>query len=340
MRRLLPSQRLCITTGEVRPRRLLPPIDPYRSYEETLDLLGRSLIAALRRLPTAGGRLWLSLSAGYDSRIVLAAARAGGVEATAFTRVADRTSLADRLLPPRLARVAGYEHVFLARGRPAPTRRGLLEQHSTGHVSDGDAAPLLQGQRDAAAGIAAGGWCFEVGKAPYRWLPPQLPEDPLAAAIHVARRFGEPPDTTAVQGLSEWLAWVRVTPHEQLDWRDRFHIEQRLAGWQSSKEQLYDMARLERCPVLNAARSYAIVLGLDEPARQGKQPQVDLLRRMAPELLEYPINPPDRYFGVLRAVTTRFRFPAETYRRAEMKVRRALGALAARRDPRWRRMEP
>lgn len=76
-------------------------------------LLKQSLITELRRLPTAGSIPWLGLTAGFDSRLMLAIAHCAGIAVRPFTRVAGRMSVADRLLPPKLARELGFEHVFV-----------------------------------------------------------------------------------------------------------------------------------------------------------------------------------------------------------------------------------
>lgn len=51
MYRLLPSQAIALDSGDIQPRPLMPPIEPARGYDETLDLLKRSLVTAMRQLP-------------------------------------------------------------------------------------------------------------------------------------------------------------------------------------------------------------------------------------------------------------------------------------------------
>lgn len=98
--RLLPSQVLDVRDGTPGPRPLLPPIEPGRPYDETLELLQGALVEALRRLPATPQPLALALSAGLDSRVVLAAAERAAVPYVPFTRIAARMSPADRLIPP------------------------------------------------------------------------------------------------------------------------------------------------------------------------------------------------------------------------------------------------
>lgn len=308
MSRLLPSQVLALDTGRVLPRPLMPPIDPSRGFDETLTLLNQCLVTALQRLPVAGKDLWLGLTGGFDSRLMLAVAYSAGVNVKPFTRVAGRMSVADRLLPPKLTQELGLEHVFVRGHRRGRVRSNLVAEHCAGHVSEGDAEPFLVGVRDSLDGVSFGGHGFELASGFWnlRLLSDRC-DDPEVGSQQLARLFAEPLHSTATTGIRDWLEWALRTPHEHLDWRDRFFIEQRQAGWLSSKEQLYDLGEVERFFPLNAAHTSALLLGLEERQRLGSVVQVELARRIAPELLRYPFNPPDRHFGVVKAFAVRSR---------------------------------
>lgn len=320
--RLLPSQVINLNDSSIRSRPLMPPIDPSRGYEETLELLKRSLVTTLKRLAEVGSKIWLGLSAGYDSRVILALSRYADIEIMPFTRVMARISVADRLLPPRLAHECGYDHVFIRGGRSYRERKHLVAGHTAGHVSTGDAEPFVMGVRAALEGIFIGGQCFAVGKVLWRHLLPDTFEDPEIGAYQIAQALGEPLASSATAGICEWLQWVQKTPQEHLDWRDRFYIEQRLAGWQSSKEQLFDLDRVERFFVINSARNYALLLELEESRRVGCQHHVELCRRVAPQLLNYPFNPDDLHFGILTAIASKsLDGPEYVYRKVARKLR-------------------
>jgi hypothetical protein len=336
IRRLLPSQVLDLDQGTVRPRPLLPPIDPDRGYDETLRLLADAFVTAIARLPEDENPLWLALSAGLDSRVVAAATERAGVRYVPFMRISARMSAGDRLITPRLARALGRELAVHRRGRRqrrATTRQRLplVMAHSADHVSEGDAQPLLHGVRDALEGISPGGWGFGVGKALGRQQLPARVSDPAEVARRLAEAMGEPAGSTAVDGLCEWLQWVVETPQKNLDWRDRLYIEQRMAGWQSSKEQVYDLVPLERFPAVNSARCYALLLELDEARRAVQQHQRDLVELLCPKLAAFPANPPESDLGRWRVATVRLRDdPALELRKV---AGRAVGALR-RRGPR------
>jgi hypothetical protein len=326
MRKVLPSQLLRFDGGLER-RPLLAGIEPGLGADRAIELLGRSLVTAFRRLSLTGAGPWLSLSAGADSRVALAAAHRAGVEPRPFTRVTPRVPFGDRALPPKLAAALGYRHSYLRARRPKPGRTELVEEHSAGHVSRGDAEPVILGVRDALDGISAGGECFPVANRACDGarIPPAALADPERCLEALAAAYGEASGSAAVGGLRRWLEWS-WSDRDRIDLRDRFCIEQHLAGWQSAKEQVYDLLPVERFFALNSARSYALLLGLDESLREGATLHTRLIDMLAPELMEEPFNPPERAFGLLRTTVVRSRDdPLYPVRRLARRVRRARG---------------
>jgi hypothetical protein len=322
----LPSQVLLLADGSVRPRPLLGHFDRERHYDENLGLLESALTTASRRL-SALGPVWLGLTAGADSRVVLAMTRAVDADVRAFTRCAARASVADRVLPPQLAAVVGVEHRYL-RGTRRQDARSLVDEHSGGHVGAGDAEPFLSGERGELEGFCVGGWGMAVGRD-FRTLP-ERESTPEADTALIARLLAVPRSRAAHAALGEWLAWVAETPEAGLTLRDRFTIEQRQAGWLAAKEQLYDLDPVERVVLVNARRTYALLLSLSEEVRVSRVWQYDLVRRAAPELAVYPYNPPDRHFGLARAAERRLRHPLASAQRLGRRARRTVNALAAR----------
>jgi hypothetical protein len=155
-------------------------------------------------------------------------------------------------------------------------------------------------------GTLLGGWAFDVGKATLRDKLPASFADPQDGARILVRAHREQSPGIAI-GFEEWLACAQRTPQKNLDWRDRFYLEQRLAGWQSAKEQVYDMQALERIPIVNSGRIYAAMLGIDEPTRVSRQHQRDLVERLCPRLARFPGNPAPRDLGLHRAIAAKLR---------------------------------
>lgn len=293
--RLLPSQALDIQRGKAMPRAWLPTISASDPHNGGIAWLGQALRAVLQNLTTCGGGpVHLGLTAGYDSRLMLAIALAADLPIHSFTRRTKRMSLADRFIPPQLVAGSGIPHQFLPEGSIATGMETLLKTHALDMVSRGDAAPLLRDGRASLNGINIGGHGFAIasGFANWRNLPDTLPETDLAVPL-ILDVINEPRRSPAATGLRDWVEWVQATPVPGLDWRDRMFIEQRQAGWLAAKEQLYDVKSLERFPILNSAEIYAGLLSIPEADRKGSKVQEQLIRMIYPPLSAAPYNPPD-----------------------------------------------
>lgn len=304
--RLLPSQVLKLQSGQVEARPLMPDIVLGRDYDMVLKQIQQGLETVLERLTALSTDLWLGMTAGYDSRLMLALSHKVGIPVRPFTRITARMSIADRIFPPKLSAECGYSHVFMRASKRYPDRQGLAMAQTGGHVSAGDAEPFVKGIRDHMQGISFGGHGFSVSSGFYKL--PELPSHitSIAEGIkYLSRVFQEPVHSSAMQGIHAWLSWVFDHSQEHLNWRDRFFIEQRQAGWLSSKEQLYDLNDLQRFPILNSAYLFSLLLSIEEEKRIGSKIQRELINRVNPQLSQYPYNPDDLYFGAWKVLRTK-----------------------------------
>lgn len=273
--RLLPSQVLHAPSGRITPRRLLPGSSG--SPEQRL-------VTAMRRLD---GPLWLPLTGGHDSRTLPAAASAAGVEVTTFTFISERTNEADRLLPPRLAAALGYAHHAFPAPPEDPKLVAVFEQHAAGHTVDGPRRQVPRRlwdlvPRDA---IVLGGACFGLARTTYQGQLPAVGGDAeqMAQAV-LAFRAGD------AEGTRAWTGWIEDHP-EPMDWRDRWYIEQRIAGWLSSNAQGVDITGRVQIHLANCAAFLAELLAVPVERRAGGADQIAMIERLAPELRGYPVNP-------------------------------------------------
>jgi hypothetical protein len=305
VQRLLPSQILNLAKNDIKPRPLMPPLEPEQDAQVLTERLNQHLTFSLKNHAQSGLPLWLGLSAGYDSRTLLAIAYHAGISLQTFTRITFRMSLGDRTLPPQLANATDYPHQFCRQRQGNAQRQKLAMTHTHYNVSVGDAQPFVRGVRSRLQGMCIGGQCFGIGKTMYRQIPPPI-SDPKTTAAQILKHFGERATQHGYNALMAWLEWALQTPQKHLDWRDRFSLEQRLAGWQSAKEQLYDLDNVQRGFPVNCSRIYSLLLSLPESDRTQYRHQIALIQRHAPALLHYPINPPDREIGLLRGLSLRF----------------------------------
>ena len=122
--------------------------------------------------------------------------------------------------------------------------------------------------------------------------------------------------------LQEWRAWTEISEHPEIDWRDRFYIEQRLGTWASSTEQALDLSPCVRVPLASCGRYMSAVLQIPEHIRQDSAHQVELIRRMATSLLEYPFNPKD---PLIRRIPRAMRKRYHSMRQAIFSAQRTAG---------------
>jgi hypothetical protein len=298
IRRLLPSQLLVLADGNVLPRRLFPELSGTFAYDGILDRLRENLATVLRGASAAiSGDLWLALSAGYDSRLLLAAARYAGVPVKTYTQVYPGISQADLTLPPELARAVGFTHSFISEGQFREELAAMHDRHTAGHSVDRDRRFISHGQFDWCRrdDVLLRGGALGAGKAVFWRKFPMEESRPTAPDVEtIMRRSGYEGATEGhplVSTLGEWIDWTHRTPHPELDWRDRLYLEQKLGGWLSSIEQGLDLIDAVSLQPANSGSYYAHVLQVPPEKRRTGQHHVDLIGSMAPELLEFPFSP-------------------------------------------------
>lgn len=316
--RLLPSQILNLHQASPRPRPLVRPLDSSPGDHSLIEELGVSLRTAITRFASlnAPHELTLLLSGGRDSRILLSMAAFAGVPANTFTRIHRRASLADRILPPRLSRMAGYPYRQQRQRGELPGRRQAILDHAGYNVAWLSAEEFVRGGSDPLSGIAVAGFCAELGRDR---LIPDVPLHQITGRL-IARHFHDDhPDLIAA--FDAWLGWRKAHPDPVLDLADYFFLEQRTAGRKGAKEQICDLFRVERIPPLNSMRLLGLIAHLSLEARREASWIPRLIRTGIPALLDEPINPRDADFGPIRG---RLLNPA-AYRRTASTLLRRLG---------------
>ncbi len=283
--RLLPSQVLGIEGLQVRSRPLTRE-DGDLSYADIIDRLEAILLNVVRQVD--GDRLLVALTGGTDSRVVLAAAHKAGLDVVAYTQETANLSHADQTLPPLLAEACGVPHLFVPRPRRLrrPQDVALYDTQVAGHVRDADRLFFGHGQFDflRQGDVLLRGIGFEVGRA---YLFEHLPDTIDNVHDYVSwLRSGDRRD----EGLAQWAAWIEAHP-QPMDWRDRAFRELRVAGWAGINESGLDLLPVRRLnpAIVGAYASTALQIPLE--LRRHAQHHVDLLERMAPRLLSWPINP-------------------------------------------------
>lgn len=145
----------------------------------------------------------------------------------------------------------------------------------------------------------AKGNCFEIGRCFY-WtkfsnvgqIEPPADPDQILAAFTFRSDWRPEPARLWRQALQSWIASLSDPVPLSMDWRDRFHLEQRLGSWNAIVQQGYDVfGSTFFCPG-NCLRLFDLLLRHEPARRQEGFAQREAIRLLAPELLKVPINPP------------------------------------------------
>jgi hypothetical protein len=264
----------------------------------------------------AAGPLSMNLTAGRDSRLILACARrhVGQIQ-FATTRLPDRTALIDCQIATVLARRHGLQHEVRALVSATEDElRVWLER--TGHCvagrtwrSAGISRPSRSSDRMNISGL-----CGEVGRA-FFWRPNDHGGATLSAETLLSR-MGFPAHPLLVERCEAWLR--EVTVRDAFALLDLLYLEQRVSCWAGPAAYGHVGSRCTVLP-LNHRRIFEAMLCLPPEYRREDGLAEDVIRARWPELLRVPFN---RYVGA-RAIV-------DDVRTASRRMYAKLGTLTRR----------
>ncbi len=291
IRHLLPNHTLDLTTG--RRRRYWPdgPIGRLELAEAADTLAG--LLTALYRAAAARFPLSLATTAGWDTRLILAACREFRDGMYFYTRrTADRS---DVTRVPRLMRRLGLPHHLISfpdRMDPEFARiynRNMTEAHDYWGRMCQSLYEVYPEERVCANGDSA-----EIARVRLR-LPPgeAVTARALAALTSTGKNYQDElrANPFVVRACAEWLAGVGEV--HDLHVLDLFYWEQ-YSGNFSAIGETEDGIVMEFFTPYNCRRLLTTMLAVDEKYRDHDRPQlyVEAIRRLWPEVLREPVNVP------------------------------------------------
>jgi hypothetical protein len=259
----------------------------------------RRLVAGTRALADWPGRpVVVPVTGGRDSRLVLAAALAAGIEFAAGTGGAQGDP--DVEMARRLCEAAGIDHALLPAdphgdvlARPAEAAR-LLALTAAGTASLADAIGFPMGPREGPLPIWLSGQGGEVARGYYGMG--QGDAEDLAALLYrrfVGRRPGrvEPLSETGrrlVEGqLAAWVREQLAAGIDPVDVPDVFYLLKRMGTWAGPTHGAVEFVRDTASP-LWSWRMLPFELGLTAGERAREHFHLRLLRELAPELVAIP----------------------------------------------------
>jgi len=292
VRCLLPNHLLDLGAGAARRfwpgPDALPPGLPLEAAVAASAHRLRGLVEGARRRFT----LAVPLTAGWDSRLMLALARDFAAQATCFTLTYPTAPADSRdvTVPARLLRRLGVPHRIVPYPRAAdePFRARFRENaDAVKEAYCGDAQAMRDHLPDGVTCLT--GDVAEIVKCFWR-LPGRAdaevtPEDLGALSLVGTHPF-------ARRAFDEWLAGA---PRRGLPLLDLFCWEQMAGRWQAQIRAEYDLVQESFAP-LDCRTLLAGLLSVEESARQAPDFRFfrALIGQLWPEVLSEPINPPER----------------------------------------------
>ncbi len=322
VQRLLPNHRLALGSFEAR-RDHLGPEPGSVTLEEAAEAVISAVRAVARAFADPG--LLVGLTAGYDSRMLLAALRPY-TETTEFvTSITSKrgANLVDVRAAQALARRYGLIH-SVAERRPATEaeRREWLER--TGWVAAGGRTEHMPDKRtryepgtrrgrvidedgEAEKKVFAHGATGALTKAKY-WQGRADLDAPLTARELVSR-VGAPAVPSVLSSAEAWLA--SVPNGNRVRTLILLYLEQRIGAW-ASPALLSDAGSVPTVYPLNSRDAIDALLGVSAEERIDGAIHKAVIQRAWPELLELPFNEPVGWHRVRRDVTWMVKNPRFT----------------------------
>jgi hypothetical protein len=317
VKHLLPNHWLDLSSGRCQrfwPDKPIPAVTVDQAVETTSSLLQGFMQGAVERFDLA-----VSLTAGLDSRVVLAASRAIRDKITVMTvRQVDK--------PERHTDVTVAAQVLSTVGMPHDVIRssllvdddflGSFKKNTTlpHYIYAADAQAILR--RYCRKKVVAVGSVSEIGRLSFR-AQLNKPETEAITSHDLAKlqKMGAQP--FAVSAFDDWLQDLG-NPHN-IPVLDMFEWEQGHGCWLAMTQLEFDIAWRDLLAPFNCRDLLVTLLGVDQQHRC--KPQYTLYRgiiqHLWPELLNVPINPQDKApLNLGRMIRSRIPYPVKKiYRR-------------------------
>jgi hypothetical protein len=304
IRRLLTSQHLSI--DDFRP--VATFLVSKASSPDPIGEIATALRSIFRGFREKGEQVWIGLTGGCDSRLLLATAVAEGVNTIAFT-FAGRFVPDETGLTTRIAALANVPYRVIGPRQVVRDDLDYLVWQSIGQCAGLDIDICASGLwRDIPAdALVIRGLGGEFGRQFYHRVLPDNDwldsTDRSQLYIRLARPWVRGRQPEIQRAFEEWLAWVAETPFE-FDPRDRLYLEQRIGAWGSSNEQALSATQRRRINPMNADYIYARMNLIPEPMKRTDDWQKNIIKQLAPQLLEVPFYKEHYLQKVSRFATT------------------------------------
>lgn len=286
--RLLPNHRIDLARGIFRrfwPREEIAETDDPEAVTAAFTELVQRQIGILARGPR---RVALALTAGRETRMMLATARGALDKVDPLTIVGSDRHATDTLVARRIAKRFGLNHRELPRQTASAAQQQLFLQRIGHCAGDSNVQFHPSVWPIAETHVFVGGLGGEVGRG-FFWRPADDAATPLAAQMLI-RRFGLRDSGEAAARLAarleDWLAALSWS--NSLHRLDLIYLEHRLGPW-GGAQFCGDPTLVRHAPMLTQA-GVRMMISLPPAWKRGNRLGSRVVAREWPELEEIPYN--------------------------------------------------
>ena len=287
LNRLLPNHYLDLNSWEMH-RLPLSFISPRRSNtDEIVDRMIAILQSQIKALAASGQTPAFALTAGYETRVLLACGRDFLNDITFVTVVGEDRHQIDSTIARRIATDLSLEHIELPRQTANLDQQALFLRRG-GHCN-GDSNvkyhpsvwPLLPDH------VFVGGLGGEIGRA-FLWRDGDTAETPINPAM-LTKRFGLPSNAALQARLGDWLKTLESqNGSDAFDLLDLAYIENRMGPW-SSVQFCSDPTVVRHAPMFTYETA-ELMRSLPSDWKRSSQLGKAIIAKAWPELAKYPYN--------------------------------------------------
>jgi hypothetical protein len=285
IRRLLPSQALRIRQDRFDLHMRGPLQRSVKKAVTASDIC--DLVAGYVKAFSGGGKLTAHLTAGFDSRMVMAAVLKAGVAARYITiQGPGQGADLDVHVARRLARLSNVQHATVPFKTPTSSELSAWRERVGNCIDDAvmNLCATVVEHNDGA--ITLSGACGEVGRAFY-WTEHDLGLSGLDAP-QLVRRLGFLETPLLIDEASRWLSGFEIGMLNTLV-LDNAYIDLRAACW-AGPSMPGHLIPLPTITPFNSIRVYRAMLALDEEYRFAQRFPIDFIGAASSSLLSERFN--------------------------------------------------
>lgn len=232
----------------------------------------------------------IALTAGKDSRLVLAAALSAKVKFSTYTMEYSGMQLADKKLPEIIAQKYGFPWSLI---RKKSQKSHLFNDYLLFNGGNSQGVDIIfysseQTQQLPSNAIVVRSGIFEAGQLYGRRV--------MGNTIETLKNgfYKYYKTSLKVKGQREafekWISYVEAHPIPFIDLRDRFYIEQRVNGWVSSIEQALTINDFTTLQIANCQEIISVLLSATEKERECNRLAMSMITAICPDLCDFPVN--------------------------------------------------